>query len=70
MQINLTNPLTTSILHNLSTKLDLPIETVIELVLAWTDSYKVLAHGKQLSKELKSEVTECPVWSKMMPKTH
>ena len=58
MQINLTNPLTTDILTNLSIKLDLPVETVIELVLAYTDSDKVLEHGKQLSKELKSEVTE------------
>ena len=58
MQLNLTNPLTTSILHNLSIKLDLPIETIIELVLVYTDSDKVLEHGKQLSQELKSEVTE------------
>lgn len=58
MQINLTNPLTTSILHNLSIKLDLPVETIIELVLAWTDSDKVMAHGKQLSQELKLETKE------------
>lgn len=58
MQLNLTNPLTTSILHNLSIKLDLPVETIIELVLAYTDSDKVLEHGKQLSQELKSQVTE------------
>ena len=58
MQLNLTNPLTTSILHNLSIKLDLPVETIIELVLAYTDSDKVLEHGKQLSKELKQQTTE------------
>ena len=58
MQLNLTNPLTTSILHNLSIKLGLPVETIIELVLVYTDSDKVLEHGKQLSEELKSEVTE------------
>ena len=58
MQINITNPLTTSILHYLSIKLDLPIETIIELVLAYTDSDKVLEHGKQLREELKSQVTE------------
>ena len=58
MQLNLTNPLTTSILHNLSIKLDLPVETIIELVLAYTDSDKVLDQGKQLSQELKTEVTE------------
>lgn len=58
MQINLTNPTTISILHNLAIKLDLPVETIIELVLAYTDSEQVLAHGKQLSQEMKSEVTE------------
>jgi len=58
MQLNITNPLTTSILHNLSIKLDLPVETIIELVLAYTDSDEVLERGKQLSQELKSEVTE------------
>jgi len=52
MQLNLTNPLTTSILHNLSIKLDLPVETIIELALAYTDSDKVLEHGKQLSEEM------------------
>lgn len=58
MQLNLTNPTVTSILHNLSIKLDLPVETIIELVLAWTDSDKVLEHGKQLSEELKLETKE------------
>lgn len=58
MQVNLTNPTVTDIFNKLIIKLDLPVETVIELVLAYTDSDKVLEHGKQLSKELKSEVTE------------
>ena len=58
MQLNLTNPLTTSILHNLSIKLDLPVETIIELVLAYTDSDKVLEHGKQIHEEMKLETTE------------
>lgn len=58
MQINLTNPTVISILNNLSIKIDLPVETVIELVLAYTDSDKVLDQGKQLSQELKSQVTE------------
>lgn len=58
MQLNLNNPNVISILHNLSSKLQLPIETIVELCIAWTDSDKVLEHGKQLSQELKSQVTE------------
>ena len=58
MQLTISNPTVISILESLSGKLDLPVETIIELVLAYTDSDKVLAHGKQLSQELKTEVTE------------
>lgn len=58
MKVNLTNPIVISILETLSSRLELSFETVIELVLAYTDSDKVLDQGKQLSQELKSQVTE------------
>lgn len=58
MQLTINNPTVISILESLSGKLDLPVETIIELVLAYTDSDKVLDQGKQLSQELKSQVTE------------
>jgi len=58
MQLNLTNPNVISILETLSAKLDLPFEAVLELCIAYTDSDKVLELGKQLSQELKSQVTE------------
>lgn len=51
MNLNLSNPTTINILQSLVNQLDLPIETVIELTLAFTDSDQVLTVGKQLKLE-------------------
>ena len=51
MNLNLSNPTTISILQSLVNQLDLPIETIIELVLAYADIDKVLSVGKQLKLE-------------------
>ena len=51
MNLNLSNPTTISILQSLVNQLDLPIETIIDLVLAYADIDKVLSVGKQLKLE-------------------
>ncbi len=58
MKVNLTNPIVISILETLSSRLELSFETVIELCIAHTNSDEVLERGKQLSAEIKAEVTE------------
>jgi len=58
MQLTINNPIVISILETLSSRLELSFETVIELCIAHTNSDEVLERGKQLSQELKSQVTE------------
>lgn len=57
MQLTISNPTVVNILGSLAGKLDLPIELVLELVIAHTDSDQVLVLGNQLSAEIKAEAT-------------
>lgn len=60
MNITISNPVTVDILQAFSHKVDLPIETVIEVLLMTANQNydQVIAFGQQLSTELKAEVTE------------
>ena len=58
MQLNIYHQVTIDILSTLATRLDLPIEEVVKLCVAWMDADKVLALGHKLSTELKLETTE------------
>lgn len=54
MELNITNETTIRILNSLSIKLDLPIDKVIDLAVAYMDVNTVLAMGHKLSQELKT----------------
>lgn len=54
MSITIDRETTVSILNSLAIKLDLPIEDVVDLVVAYMDVDTVLAMGKKLSDELKT----------------
>jgi hypothetical protein len=53
LNVNLTNPNVISVLETLASRLDLPVEEVIELCISHTDIDSVLAVGKKYSEELK-----------------
>ena len=54
MQLNIYHEVTIDILSTLATRLDLPIEEVVKLCVAWMDVDKVQELGHKLSEELKT----------------
>jgi hypothetical protein len=54
MNVTITNDKVISILNSLSTQLDLSIEDVVKLCVAYMDVDTVLSLGHKLSAELKS----------------